>query len=182
MSSQVESYRVTVKETVTSIVIAFVMAFVARGFVVEAFLIPTGSMAPTLMGAHIRVTSPATGYTWPVGPWYYQGPGMEIPLPIQGTRERPVVVRERFPLQAIHNGHTTPKTWTGSATPPARHERRPLNSGPGRSPPGGRPGRTQKQAPRPVAAHNRRGNPLHPKGSIPWPPRKAILSAMLAPN
>ncbi|MEK6797977.1 MAG: S26 family signal peptidase [Planctomycetota bacterium] len=41
-----------VKETIESIVIALILAFVFRAFVVEAFVIPTGSMAPTLYGAH----------------------------------------------------------------------------------------------------------------------------------
>ncbi|MGB0716211.1 MAG: S26 family signal peptidase [Phycisphaerae bacterium] len=40
------------KETIESIVIALVLAFVFRAFIVEAFVIPTGSMAPTLYGAH----------------------------------------------------------------------------------------------------------------------------------
>ncbi len=40
------------KDTVESIVIALILAFVFRAFVVEAFVIPTGSMAPTLYGAH----------------------------------------------------------------------------------------------------------------------------------
>ncbi len=40
------------RETVESIVIAFILAFLFRAFVAEAFVIPTGSMAPTLMGAH----------------------------------------------------------------------------------------------------------------------------------
>ncbi len=40
------------KETIESIVIALILAFVFRAFVVEAFVIPTGSMAPTLYGAH----------------------------------------------------------------------------------------------------------------------------------
>jgi signal peptidase I len=51
-----------VKETLESILIAFVLAFVFRAFVVEAFVIPTGSMGPTLMGAHVRVTCPDCGY------------------------------------------------------------------------------------------------------------------------
>ena len=59
----------TIKDTLISIVIAFALAFVFRGFVVEAFVIPTGSMAPTLMGGHIRVTNPESGYSWPVEPW-----------------------------------------------------------------------------------------------------------------
>ncbi len=43
----------SVKETIESILIAFILAFVFRAFVVEAFVIPTGSMAPTLLGAGI---------------------------------------------------------------------------------------------------------------------------------
>ncbi len=41
-----------VKDTLESIVIALILAFVFRAFIVEAFVIPTGSMAPTLYGAH----------------------------------------------------------------------------------------------------------------------------------
>ncbi len=40
------------KDTAESIVIAFVLAFVFRAFVVEAFVIPTGSMASSLYGKH----------------------------------------------------------------------------------------------------------------------------------
>ncbi|RMF41076.1 MAG: signal peptidase I [Planctomycetota bacterium] len=40
------------RETVESIIVAFILAFLFRAFVAEAFVIPTGSMAPTLMGAH----------------------------------------------------------------------------------------------------------------------------------
>jgi signal peptidase I len=56
----------TIKETLISIVIAFTMAFVFRGFVIEAFVIPTGSMAPTLMGAHMHFQGAETGYSWRV--------------------------------------------------------------------------------------------------------------------
>ena len=59
----------TIKDTLISIMIAFTMAFVFRGFVVEAFVIPTGSMAPTLMGAHMQLRSPETGQEWPLGAW-----------------------------------------------------------------------------------------------------------------
>ncbi len=40
------------RETVDALVVAFVLAFLIRTFQAEAFVIPTGSMAPTLMGAH----------------------------------------------------------------------------------------------------------------------------------
>jgi signal peptidase I len=50
------------RDTVESILIAFILAFVFRAFVVEAFVIPTGSMAPTLLGAHARFTCERCGY------------------------------------------------------------------------------------------------------------------------
>ena len=76
----------SIKDTLIAILIAFVVAFVFRGFVIEAFIIPTGSMAPTLLGAHMRVTSPQTGATFTVGPWYEDPvtPETRIPRPIQG--------------------------------------------------------------------------------------------------
>jgi signal peptidase I len=49
---QIAPRREGIKDTVESIVIALILAFVFRAFVVEAFVIPTGSMAPTLYGAH----------------------------------------------------------------------------------------------------------------------------------
>ena len=51
-------------DTVQSLLVAFVFAMVFRGFVCEGFVIPTGSMAPTLMGAHVRMRSPATSYEY----------------------------------------------------------------------------------------------------------------------
>lgn len=79
----------SIKDTLISIIIAFALAFVFRGFVVEAFVIPTGSMAPTLMGAHMKFRDPSSGYVWPVGPWYaregpsgsYYNPQGVPPLP-----------------------------------------------------------------------------------------------------
>lgn len=50
-----------IRETVESIVIAFVLAFLFRTFEAEAFVIPTGSMAPTLMGRHKDLTCPKCG-------------------------------------------------------------------------------------------------------------------------
>jgi signal peptidase I len=43
------------RETVESVAVAVVLAFLFRSFVAEAFVIPTGSMAPTLQGQHIDV-------------------------------------------------------------------------------------------------------------------------------
>ena len=56
----------SIKETFESIVIAFILAFVFRAYVVEAFVIPTGSMAPTLLGEHYGVVCDQCGYRFPV--------------------------------------------------------------------------------------------------------------------
>ena len=58
----------TVKETFESIIIAFILAFVFRAYVVEAFVIPTGSMAPTLLGEHVRITCVQCGYQFTSDP------------------------------------------------------------------------------------------------------------------
>ena len=50
------------RETIESIVIAFVLAFLFRTFEAEAFVIPTGSMAPTLMGRHKDLLCEKCGY------------------------------------------------------------------------------------------------------------------------
>lgn len=50
------------RETVESIVVAFVLAFLFRGFEAEAFVIPTGSMAPTLYGRHKEADCEQCGY------------------------------------------------------------------------------------------------------------------------
>jgi signal peptidase I len=53
-----------VRETIESIVIAFVLAFLFRTFEAEAFVIPTGSMAPTLLGANKDVECEQCGYAY----------------------------------------------------------------------------------------------------------------------
>ena len=55
-----------ISETLQSLIVAFVIAMTARGFVLEGFVIPTGSMAPTLMGSHARWSSPQTGWTYAI--------------------------------------------------------------------------------------------------------------------
>lgn len=51
-----------VRETIESIVIAFVLAFLFRTFEAEAFVIPTGSMSPSLQGQHKDVHCSECGY------------------------------------------------------------------------------------------------------------------------
>jgi len=59
--------RESLLETLESIVVAFILAFVFRAFIVEAFVIPTGSMAPTLHGAHLEFVCPSCGYEFSGG-------------------------------------------------------------------------------------------------------------------
>ena len=54
------------RDTVEAIVVAFILALVVRGFEAQAFVIPTGSMAPTLMGRHKEVTCPECGFVYSV--------------------------------------------------------------------------------------------------------------------
>ncbi len=50
------------KETSESIVVAFILAFVFRTFIIEAFVIPTGSMAATLYGNHGAIVCEDCGW------------------------------------------------------------------------------------------------------------------------
>jgi signal peptidase I len=54
------------RDTVEAIVVAFILALVVRGFEAQAFVIPTGSMAPTLMGRHKELACPQCGFTYSV--------------------------------------------------------------------------------------------------------------------
>ena len=56
-----------IRETIESIAVAVILAFLFRGFVAEAFVIPTGSMAPTLQGRHMDVTCPQCGCPYRTG-------------------------------------------------------------------------------------------------------------------
>lgn len=70
-NSAAETTRVTfdqsARETVESIVVAVILAFLFRGFVAEAFVIPTGSMAPTLQGRHMDVICAECGHQYRTG-------------------------------------------------------------------------------------------------------------------
>lgn len=52
------------RETIEAVAIAFALAFLFKTFEAEAFVIPTGSMAPTLMGRHKDVECPKCGYRY----------------------------------------------------------------------------------------------------------------------
>ncbi|MEM8669654.1 MAG: signal peptidase I [Planctomycetota bacterium] len=63
-----EEFRVGAqRETIEAFVVAFILALLFRAFLAEAFVIPTGSMAPTLMGAHKDLYCEQCGTRFQVG-------------------------------------------------------------------------------------------------------------------
>ena len=56
----------SMRDFVEQIVVAFILAFLIRGFDAEAFVIPTGSMAPTLMGRHKEIYCPQCGHQYSI--------------------------------------------------------------------------------------------------------------------
>ncbi len=82
----------TVRETIESIVIAFVLAFLFRTFEAEAFVIPTGSMATTLMGRHLDVDCPKCHFRYQVGA--LRDEQDDMPDPRDSRREKSLDITE----------------------------------------------------------------------------------------
>ncbi len=82
-----------IKETIESILVAFILAFIFRAFIVEAFVIPTGSMAPTLLGAHLRWECGDCGYGFKTN--YSARDNDADGNPIIPARTGPVIERRR---------------------------------------------------------------------------------------
>ena len=61
-----EKPKETFRDFVEQIVVAVLLAILIRGFDAEAFVIPTGSMAPTLKGRHKEITCPQCGHVYTV--------------------------------------------------------------------------------------------------------------------
>ena len=66
-SGEAKASGMVFRETIESFAVALILAFLFRAFVAEAFVIPTGSMAPTLMGAHKDISSSETGFGFQCG-------------------------------------------------------------------------------------------------------------------
>jgi signal peptidase I len=79
--SQKKDRAAEIANTFEWLITAFILAFVFRAFVMEAFRIPTGSMADTLKGAHFRLTCPQCGYKYEYGfvPGNYGYPEDTVP-------------------------------------------------------------------------------------------------------
>lgn len=65
--SQKKDRAAEIANTFEWLITAFILAFVFRAFVMEAFRIPTGSMADTLKGAHFELRCPECGYKYEFG-------------------------------------------------------------------------------------------------------------------
>jgi len=57
----------SIRDTIEAVAIAFIMAFVFKTFQAELYVIPTGSMAPTLYGRHKEVLCEGCEYSYTVG-------------------------------------------------------------------------------------------------------------------
>ncbi len=66
-------------ESVQTVLTAMILAFVFRAFFIEPFIIPTGSMAEGLCGAHRDYVCPACGWEYAVGDVPSGGPPTEPP-------------------------------------------------------------------------------------------------------
>ncbi len=74
---------IAVRESIESIVVAIVLAFVFKTFEAEAYIIPTGSMAPTLRGEHFDVACPQCANRYQSG-WLEGRPIYKVFCPMCG--------------------------------------------------------------------------------------------------
>ncbi|MFO0939050.1 MAG: S26 family signal peptidase [Gemmataceae bacterium] len=74
------------RETVETVVFVVVMVLLLKMFVVEAFVIPTGSMAETLLGYHKIFTCPECGHTFPINCSDEVDPQDGNPYPVKDCR------------------------------------------------------------------------------------------------
>jgi signal peptidase I len=89
----------SMRDFVEQVVVAFILAFLIRGFEAEAFVIPTGSMAPTLYGQHKEVTCPECGDVFAVNAADEVDAGRFVfdPRDPDGPRKPPLVAAATCP-------------------------------------------------------------------------------------
>ena len=99
--------RSSAAQTLAGMISSFAIAMAFRGFVFETFVIPTGSMAPTLMGQHARLASPITGYSYPFDtmpaydpafaqrPWGVADPMVSVDTAVASVSTAAVLQRSR---------------------------------------------------------------------------------------
>ncbi len=72
------------REIVETIVFVVVLVLLLKGFLAEAFVIPTGSMATTLLGYHQDVKCPQCGYRSKINMSHQLDPGASQPADVTG--------------------------------------------------------------------------------------------------
>src|SRR5690606_30766053 len=98
-------------------------------FVVEAFVIPTGSMAPTLLGAHMRFYCPDCGYHFTANYSSHRQGGDDVYVP---DKAEPVELRDGsldarvYPIHCPNCGFKLPKNDplnvdNDATSPPVHH-------------------------------------------------------------
>jgi len=96
-----------VRETVESLAVAFILALLFKAFIAEAFVIPTGSMAPTLMGAHKDVQCEECGYQYQCGASNeFDGVGARTDMLVIGTT-CPLCRKPQIANPKIDSNHAT---------------------------------------------------------------------------
>ncbi len=91
------------RETVESVVVAIILAFLFRAFIAEAFVIPTGSMAPTLYGRNKDVTCFECDYDYATGASSEVDRGHRSGVPIVATHCP--ICRTQMPLTPAKTGN-----------------------------------------------------------------------------
>jgi signal peptidase I len=74
------------RETIETIVFVVVLVLMLKTFLAEAFVIPTGSMATTLLGYNSDVTCEKCGFEFPVNVTNWVDPQQRAPEPIRTAR------------------------------------------------------------------------------------------------
>ena len=101
-------------DTTQTVLTALMLAFIFRSFMVEAFIIPTGSMAQSLLGAHATRTCPACGWEFDFAPTHdclCPNCHLRTPLPADWTtaKDGDRILVHKWPV-AFH-GLLGPRRW-----------------------------------------------------------------------
>jgi signal peptidase I len=103
------------REVVETIVFVIVLVLLLKTFVAEAFVIPTGSMAETLLGYQKWVTCPECGHTFPVNCSSEVDPQQGDPVPVIACTcpncRYKEVWGERDPLSGLVRAVQKPPSW-----------------------------------------------------------------------
>ena len=79
-----------VRGPIDFIIVLLIAATVFKGFVAEGYFVPSGSMAPGLLGFHYRATCPDCGYEFSVGREEGSWPPSSVPCPMCRESDVPI--------------------------------------------------------------------------------------------